>query len=422
MTCIAASSPTGNLALAPTVPTVRHLSPGSAFALLASITISFLAGSSAPTPLYPIYQTQWGFTSITITVIFGIYALVLLAALLVAGRLSDHVGRRPVLIAAALAQVVAMMVFTHAEGVAGLVAARIIQGLATGAAVAAIGAGMLDLNAARGTLANSVAPALGTATGAIVGGVMVHFLPAPTHMVYWLLAGVYLAQAIGVSFMAETNKPRGGAWKSLKPQFRIPAAVRSPLLVATPILIAAWSLAGLYAALVPAVLRTVFGWDASLQGGIALFLLAGSGALAVMLLRQRAAFEMLIVGASGVLLGTGVVVASLLHPSAVGFLLGTMVAGAGFGLGFQGGMRTVMPLAAPQERAGVLSVIFVVSYLAMGLPAIIAGFVAVRTGNLLATANGFGMLIVVLAALALLGAGVRALAAKAPLSAARTGL
>lgn len=415
MTCLAAPSPATSHPLSASTPSIsataaRRLSPGGSFALLASITISFLAGSSAPTPLYPVYQAQWGFSPITTAIIFGIYAVVLLAALLIAGRLSDHIGRRPVLVTAALVQVVAMAVFSQADGVAGLVLARIIQGIATGGAVAAIGAGMMDLNAARGTLANSVAPALGTATGAIVGGVLVHFLPAPTHLVYWVLALVYLAQALGIAFMPETNQPRAGAWSSLKPQFRIPASVRSPLLVATPILIAAWSLAGLYAALVPGVLRTVFGWNASLLGGIALFLLAGSGALAVLLLRQRAAREMLVVGATGVLLGAGMVVGALTYASAAGFVLGTLVAGAGFGLGFQGGMRTVMPLAAPQDRAGVLSVIFVVSYLAMGVPAIIAGFFAVHTGNLLATANGFGLVIVALAALALVGAGLTAYA------------
>ncbi len=400
MACITAPSPATGATLA---PTARHLASNTAFYLLASLTISFLAGSSAPTPLYPIYQAQWGFTPVTVTLIFGIYALVLLAALLVAGRLSDHIGRRPVLIAAALAQVAAMLVFSTADGVSGLVLARVIQGLATGAAVAAIGAGMLDLSATRGTLANSVAPGMGTALGGLMGGVVVHFLPAPTHLIYLLFAGIFTAQAVGVVFMEETAALRAGAWSSLKPQFGIPAAVRGPLLVAVPILVASWALAGLYASLVPAVLRTVFDWNASLHGGIALFLLAGSAALAVVLLRHRAAQDMLAVGASGVLLGTGIVVASLAHPSAAGFLLGTIVAGTGFGVGFQGGMRTVVPLAAPHERAGVLSVIFVVSYLAMGLPAIVAGFIAVRCGNLLATAEGFGLVVMALAALAILG-------------------
>src|ERR1700682_1881081 len=88
-----------------------HLSPTASFYLLASITVSFLAGSSAPTPLYPLYQAAWGFSPITITVVFGIYAIAVLGALLVAGRLSDHVGRRPVLIAATLTQAATMVIF-----------------------------------------------------------------------------------------------------------------------------------------------------------------------------------------------------------------------------------------------------------------------------------------------------------------------
>src|SRR5271167_3569895 len=87
-----------------------------AFLLLASLTVSFLAGSSAPTPLYGVYMAEWGLTPLMITVVFGIYALAVLLALLVAGRLSDHLGRRPVLLAATLAQAVTMILFVTATG------------------------------------------------------------------------------------------------------------------------------------------------------------------------------------------------------------------------------------------------------------------------------------------------------------------
>src|SRR5258707_10510832 len=116
-----------------------YLSRNAAFYLLASITVSFLASSSAPTPLYSIYQAQWGFSPITVTVIFGIYAISVLAALLFVGRLSDHLGRRPVLIAATAVQAATMVIFATASGLGDLVLARIIQGLATGAAVGAVG-------------------------------------------------------------------------------------------------------------------------------------------------------------------------------------------------------------------------------------------------------------------------------------------
>jgi MFS family permease len=101
-TCSAASAP--NVVASHTL----RLSPKAAFYLLASITVTFLAGSLAPTPLYPIYQAKWGFSALTLTAIFSIYALALLGALLVAGRVSDHVGRRPVLIVATIAQALTM--------------------------------------------------------------------------------------------------------------------------------------------------------------------------------------------------------------------------------------------------------------------------------------------------------------------------
>src|SRR5215470_9021467 len=231
----------------------RTLSSRASFFLLASITVSFLAGSLAPTPLYPVYQAEWGFSTLTTTEIFGIYALALLGSLLVAGRLSDHVGRRPVLIIATLVQAVVMLIFATANGVAALMLGRAVQGIATGAALGAVGAGMLDLDKVRGPVANAVTPPLGTGAGGLLAGLLVHYLPAPTVLVYFVLATVFVLQAVGVIFMAETVTRRSGAVASLKPQIALPAAARAPMLLAAPILVAAWSLAGFYASLMPAL-------------------------------------------------------------------------------------------------------------------------------------------------------------------------
>src|SRR5215510_11537946 len=167
------------------------LSPRASFFLLASITVSFLAGSLAPTPLYPVYQSQWGFSALTTTEIFGVYALALLGSLLVAGRLSDHVGRRSVLFVATLMQAVVMLLFASANGVSALLLARVVQGIATGAALGAVGAGMLDLDKTRGPVANAVTPPLGTGIGGLLAGLLVHYLPAPTQLVYLILAAVF---------------------------------------------------------------------------------------------------------------------------------------------------------------------------------------------------------------------------------------
>jgi MFS family permease len=371
--------------------------------LLASITVSYLASSSAPTPLYPIYQAEWGFSSLAVSLVFGIYAVAVLGALLVAGRLSDYVGRRPVLIVATAVQAGTMFLFAFADGLSTLIAARVIQGLSTGAAIAAVGAGMLDMDKARGAVANSVAPASGTAFGGVLAGFMVHYLPAPTHLVYFVLAAIFVAQVVGVLLMPESMPPRSGAMASLRPQFSLPAATRQPILLVAPVLIAVWALAGLYGSLAPSLVRSSFGLDSSLAGGIALFVLAGSAGISVLLTQRFEARTLMIYGATVLLVGVALAVNSLSYHSATAFFLGTAVAGSGFGTGFQGAIRTVVPLAAPRERGGVLSVIFVISYLAMGLPAVVAGYLVARSGDLFLTAQEFGAVVMVLAALALIG-------------------
>jgi len=384
-----------------------RLSKPTAFYLLASIPLFFLASSSAPTPLYAVYQAAWGFSPVTVTVVFGVYALAVLATLLVAGSLSDHIGRRPVLFVATLLQAITMLVFATADGLGALLAARVMQGLATGAAAAAVGAGLLDLDRARGTIANSVMPMLGTATGSLLGGLMVQYLPAPTHLVYLVFAAIFAVQAVGVALMPELVTPRPGALASLRPQFRLPPTLRSPLLVAAPALIAAWALAGFYGSLGPALLRSLTGSRSLALGGVALFVLAASGALTVLVLRARSPRSMLTFGAAALVAGVAITLLATTRASLGVFFAGAVLAGAGFGAGFQGAIRTVLPLAAPHQRAGVLSILYVIAYLAMGLPAVLGGLRVVHGGGVLTTAREYGVAVMALAALALIGALLR---------------
>ena len=388
-------------------PTARperwHLPASVAFYLQASIVIFFLAGSSAPTPLYAVYQAEWGFSPITTTMVFGIYALAVLVALLVVGSLSDHVGRRPVLLVALVVQAAVMLLFAYADGVPELMLARVIQGLATGSAVGAIGAGMLDIDRAKGTVANSVAPLIGTATGGLLSGLLVQYLPIPTHLVYLALAGVFVIQAVGVSLMAETATTRPGAMASLRPQFGVPSHVRRPVAAAIPALVAIWALAGFYGSLGPSLVRVVSGSSSFVVAGAALGVLAGSGAVAVLVLRGTEGRRMMAIGVVSLIVGVGLTLVAVTQSSTVIFFAGTVVAGVGFGAAFQGAIRTVIPLAAPHQRSGLLSILYVVSYLAMGLPAVLAGVLVVNDGSVLTTAREYGAAVMVLAALALIG-------------------
>jgi MFS family permease len=382
----------------------RTLPTAAAFYLLASIIVSFLAGSSTPTPLYPYYQAEWHFSPITTTVIFGVYAVAVLTCLLIVGSLSDFVGRRPVLLAAVVLQAAAMIVFASASGVSDLLIARVIQGLSIGTVTAAVGAGMLDLDRAKGTIANAVGPVAGVAAGAIGSSLIVQYLPAPSRTVYLVLSAICLMQAIGLVFMAESSPPKPGALASLRPQFAIPSNIRRQLFLGIPTLVAIWSLAGFYGSLGPGLIRLMVGSHSLLLGGLGLFTLMSAAAFAVLLSRDRNPLEVTLIGAAALLAGVGLTVIAITETSTVLFFIGTFVAGVGFGGGFQGAIRTVMPLAAPHERAGVLSIVYVVCYLAMGIPTVIAGYLVVHGTSLLNTARDYSLVIMVLAAIALVGA------------------
>jgi predicted MFS family arabinose efflux permease len=387
----------------------RQLSPAASFFLLASITVSFLAGSSAPSPLYPIYMAKWGLSPIVVTVIFGVYAVAVLLALLVAGRLSDHLGRRPVLLVATVAQAFTMVLFAMATSMTGLLVARVVQGLTTGAAIGAVGAAMIDLDKARGTVANAVAPPFGTALGGILAGVLVQYLPFPTVLVYGVLGVIFLLQGLGVAFMAESISPRAGVISSLRPQFNLPRATRERLLLALPVLVTVWALAGFYGALSPMLIRGMMGSNSPLLGGLALFVLAASGGVSVLLLQRREPPEMMTLGAASLLVGAAIAAVSLVNSAVTSFFLATAVAGIGFGAGFQGAIRSVVPFAAVHERAGVLSIIFVISYISMGLPAVIAGWMIARHGNIVGTAQIFCAVVMALAFTALFASVLRTL-------------
>jgi Major Facilitator Superfamily len=383
------------------------LSKTTAFYLELSIILFFLAGSSAPTPLYAVYQAAWGFSPVTVTVIFGIYAVAVLATLLVFGSLSDYVGRRPVLIVATSLQAVAMGVFATAHGVGALLAARVIQGLSTGAAAGAVGAGMLDLDRRKGAIANAVGPMLGTATGGVMSGLAVQYLPAPTQLVYLALGAIFIAQAFAVAAMPESAPRRPGARASLRPHFTLPPQVRAPLLLAAPALVAAWSLAGFYGSLGPTLVRRLAGSSSLALGGLALFVLAGSGVVTVLATRERAPRSVLILGTVALTLGVGLTLAAIELRSISVFWVGAMLAGAGFGGAFQGAIRSVLPLAAAHERAGVLSILYLIAYLAMGVPAVLGGLRAVHGGGIFTTAREYGAGVMTLAALALVGTLLR---------------
>lgn len=369
---------------------------------LAVTLLSFLAASTAPTPLYHLYQEQMQFSAATLTLIFGVYALSLLAALLTVGSLSDYLGRKPVIFTAVVLNMLAMLLFIHADSVAWLISARVLQGFATGMATAVLGATLLDTDRERGPLVNSVAPLTGMAIGGLGCGVLAEYAPAPLHLTFWLLLALFVMQALYVWRLPESVSRQAGVWASLRPTLHVPRQARSTLWRVLPLNTALWALGGFYASLAPSLVRTATGSTSNMIGGATVAALTLTGALMIYNMRNRPAGKALLLGAS--MMPTGVVLILLgVHSASLPlFFLGTLVAGCGFGSGFLGTLRSLVPLALPHERAGLVSAYYALSYLAFCLPSLLAGNLS-RTVGLVATTDGYGGVLIILALGALAG-------------------
>lgn len=377
-----------------------RLGPRAALWLLASIMVGFLAASSAPSPLYALYREAWGFSALTLTVVFASYAFALLSALLVFGTLSDHRGRREVVLVALGLEMAAIVLFWQADSVASLLAARSLQGLATGVATSVLSAALIDIDHARGALVNSVAPMLGMAAGALGTSVLVEFAPAPTKLVFEVLLAVFFLQTLAVLRLPETVLRRPGAWRSLWPSVSIPAQARATLWQVLPVNTAQWALGGFYLSLGPTLARVVTGSHSPVTGGAAIAALVLSSAVAILFVRSHPPRSTLLGGTGVLAIGLVITLLGIARLSSVAFFAGTAIAGVGFGAGFNGSLRSLVSLASPEERGGLMSGFFVLSYLAFSLPAIAAGF-AVGHFGLQATALGFGAGLMVLIVIAL---------------------
>ncbi|WP_333767764.1 MFS transporter [Streptomyces sp. IBSBF 2435] len=388
----------------------RGLSRPAAFAAIAAIFVLFMAASSAPSPLYVVYQHEWSFSASTLTTVFAVYVVGMIGALLVLGALSDHIGRRPVLVSAIALEAVAMVLFIVAGDVPLLLTARFVQGVATGAAMTTLGATLVDLNPPhaphRAGVITGAAPTFGLGLGALGCGFLVQYGPHPTRLVYvLLLAGLVLAGLL-VAVLPETSQQRPGAARSLQPRLGVAPRLRADLIALVPILVASWALGGLYLALGPSVAVGLFGLSSHVVGGLVVTLLCGPASITAFALRGWPTERTLALGAGLLVAGTAVGLAGVEAHSVTAAALGTAIAGVGFGGAGLASFGTLARIAEPAERGELFAVAFVISYLAFSIPAVVAGFATTDVG-LHRTAVVYSAAVIAFGALALVAQRVR---------------
>jgi MFS family permease len=365
--------------------------------VMAAITaMTFSACGAAPTPLYHQYEETFGLTPFAITIVFAAYVLSLLGALLTVGSLSDYVGRRPAVLTALVLNVVAMGMFMTADSGGALIAARAVQGFATGLATAAIAAAILDNDSRRGAILNSITAFGGLTVGSLGAGALVTFAPHPGQLVYGVMSIISVIDGVVLWFMPETVRPRAGALASLRPHIRVPRQAFGVLARLTPVTIASWALGGFYFSLMPALVRVATGETLPVVGGLVVSALTLSGAATVLALRATAPGRLVGGGIVALALGVALTLAGVHQQLVLPMLAGTVVSGAGFGAAFSGTLRAVLPLAGKDERAGLVAAFYVEGYLSFSIPAVAASL-AVPSAGLGAVALAYGLAVVVLA-------------------------
>src|SRR4051794_10669637 len=356
------------------------------------------AASAAPIPLFNTYRAEDGFTNSDISLAVGAYGLSILAALLVLGRLSNHLGRRPTSIASLGLLVLGCLALLNVHDIGTLLAGRVLMGLGAGLASSNVTAYIVDAAPARpawlATVASSQTPLLGLAVGAIASGALVQLGPSPRHLIYLVAVGLLVLAAVLIAISPETVTPTPGAWRSLRPSVHVPARVRHLLPVAAAVFLATYATGAFYQAFVPALVEEQLHTRSPLILGLVFAGYMASSALGAPLggrftpaAAQRLGMIAFLGGMIGIVTATATGTLAL-------FIGATIVAGASQGIAISAATRGLLHGTTQADRAPIFSVIYLICYSAAAFPSLISGQLSNRF-SLPQIALGYGGLALV---------------------------
>ncbi|WP_327101732.1 MFS transporter [Nocardia vinacea] len=365
-----------------TVAADQQTSQRWAYALILAASGVALGVSGVPAPLYGMYQKEWHFTPLTTTFVFAVYAFAALAAVLVSGRISDVVGRKPVLLGAFATMIIGLVVFLLADNVAMLLVARALHGLAVGSTVVAGAAALLDLrpkHGARSGQLSGVAFNVGMAVAILGSALLAQYAPHPLRMPYVVITVVCLLIGVGVIALREPHTARiAGRITIAKPA--VPQEIRGDFWFSALGVMAAWSVLGVLLSLYPSLASAETGIHNLVFGGAVVASTAVAGATAQLFATGIPARRAAIGGDTGMAVALVLTVPALHTGNWVVVLLAGVLLGATFGLGFGGSLRHLSEVVPQHKRGETMSAYYLLAYTAMALPTILAGWAATEWG------------------------------------------
>jgi MFS family permease len=358
---------------AQSVPEVARAGAPVASSVGLQIAIMFM-GSTLLTPLYPLYQHEFGFSEVMLTLVYAAYAVGNLVALFLFGRVSDQIGRRRTSLPALALGAVASLIFLCANATPWLFVGRALSGLAIGVAAAAATAWAVELlrDETRASALATVANMLGVAIGPLLAGLLAQFAPAPlrtSHIVYLLLLAVV---AWHIAALPETVREALPRWRdaSFRPRVGVPREVRGAFVAPALAGFATFALAGYYAALVPGLLAERLGLASPVISGAIVAALYGIAAVAIALTRSLRSGSALRGGVLLLLPSAALLVLTQTTASMAAMLGATLFGGVALALGYRGTLQVVNAIAPDAQRAEVVASYMIACFLGNALPVI----------------------------------------------------
>lgn len=364
-------------------PARGRLGRGGGFLAATYAFAATMLGTTLPTPLYSIYRARFGFSELMITVVFATYAAGVIGALLLLGRVSDVVGRRPVLLLGLAMSALSAVVFLLAQGLALLLVGRVLSGLSAGIFTGTATATLVDLAAPgkrdRATLVAAVANMGGLGCGPLLAGVLAQLAPLPLRLTFWVDLALLIPAVAGVLLMPEPVDVRRG--ERLRPQaLSVPRETRAAFIPAALAGFAGFAVMGLSTAVSPAFLGQVLSVHNDVVVGAVVFGVFACSTLGQLLLDVVPQRNAMAVGCTCLIAGMGLLAAGLAASSLALLVVGAMLAGGGQGLSFRAALAAVNQAAPAAQRAEVASSFFVVAYFAISIPVIGEGVLADSAG------------------------------------------
>lgn len=351
-----------------------------AYPLLLVLCGVALGVSGLPAPLYGMYETVWHLTPLATTIVFAMYAFAALGAVLVAGRISDVVGRKPVLVGALIAMIVGLGVFLIADSMALLLLARAIHGAAVGSIVVVGAAALLDLRPHHGLRTGQLSGVsfnIGMTVAVVGCALLAQYAPHPMRTPYAVVAAVCVVVGVGLLALRETHTERsGGRIRFAKPA--VPHEIRADFWFAALGATASWSVLGVLLSLYPTLAARQTHIDNLVFGGGVVAVTAFAAAMAQMFATRVPARRAAIIGDLGMAIALLLTVPVLITHLWVLVFAAAAALGATFGLGFGGSLRHLSDVVPAGRRGETMSAYYLLAYTGMAIPTILAGWAATR--------------------------------------------